>query len=355
MRAHLTPTPAWQRLPALAATACWVLAAASLAPGARAESGAAGNEAASQQCKTADPAPGPATAGKELEALCAPLSPLAAGVEIPGFKCEPFSAQTGLNCIGRVPGYPREVVMVIPPGFKPEKNPEIIVHLHGHNNTGYGPEHLLKRFGLASGLAQSGRNAILIAPHSKEKCEDFNRYFSAKKPEAFEHLVGRSLDALKSAQVIDADAKPGPITLTAHSGGYVAAADILKSGAFASSPKGSDQATPQKIREVLLFDATYGAKKPPVFTKFASNKNNRLWIAYQPGTATARGAARIKLQKGAFRSSSRLAPNSAALTEALRSNRQGAFPAHLGKPGDTRAKIHNDIFLEYFPVFLKGR
>ncbi len=124
----------------------------------------------------------------------------------------------------------------------------MLVHFHGHSTTA---ERALARHELREQLTDSKQNAILVVPQLALLAPD-SSCGKLEHQGGFARLLGdvlRTLDspvvraATKSAS-IPRDAAIGRVCLSAHSGGYHAAASVLKQGAIA-------------VRETYLFDALY--------------------------------------------------------------------------------------------------
>jgi hypothetical protein len=123
----------------------------------------------------------------------------------------------------------------------------VLVHFHGHNTTA---EHAMAAHELREQLADSRQNAVLIVPQLAVLSADS----SCGRLEAPGGLVALLAEALATAAregdvtlgdtAFPADAPVGTVCVSAHSGGFHAAACSLRSG-------GVD------VREAYLFDALY--------------------------------------------------------------------------------------------------
>jgi hypothetical protein len=205
---------------------------------------------------------------------------LGMGAGLPGFDC--VSTAAAARCVGRVEGYPRPVAVVIPVGYERTGGARIVLHLHGFNLS---PERPLEAFlsgaddRLEAGFVESGRRAILVVPHSRGRCDDFNA--SLAGPAAFRRFTANVASLLRSAGLTE---RPGieTLTLTGHSGAYEPIAAILEGGVHATA-----------IREVYLLDSRY--LRAETFDAWVrADAGRRFWSAFIPGGGgTARGHARL--------------------------------------------------------------
>lgn len=211
-------------------------------------------------------AAGPWVAASEVVSPGAVADPaLTAGLlEMQGFKCNP-SAKEGTTCVGTIDGYPREVALLVPPGFRAGDRAALILHLHGFNLDNHPLSYMLAYFRMAQSLAATARNAILVVPLSYGRCDDFNQSLAdtAGHYRAFIDRVAAVIQGASLARV----AEPASITLTGHSGSYRALAAIIENGIY-----------PERTRELYLLDATYGLAES--FERFAADPHHRFWSAY---------------------------------------------------------------------------
>jgi hypothetical protein len=141
------------------------------------------------------------------------------------------------------------VVVFVPEHFR-FREPEgaaVLVHFHGHNTTA---DRAIEAHALREQLADSKQNAILVVPQLATMAADS----SCGKLETPGGLLRLLREALMTAAVTgrgvlgDAafprDTRLGTVCMSAHSGGYHAAASSLRVGAV-------------DIRELYLFDALY--------------------------------------------------------------------------------------------------
>ncbi|MBX3215924.1 MAG: hypothetical protein KF850_28045 [Labilithrix sp.] len=125
---------------------------------------------------------------------------------------------------------------------------QLVVHFHGHNST---VERATVAHQLREQLFDSKQNAILVVPELAALAADSSAG-KLEAPGAFARLLGDVLATLdtREARVAlgssapGARATPGRVCVSAHSGGYHAAACAVRSGGV-------------KVHEVYLFDALY--------------------------------------------------------------------------------------------------
>ena len=136
------------------------------------------------------------------------------------------------------------VGIYIPPGFKPGKAIDFVVHFHGWNNH---VSNVFDRYQLKRQFNETGLNAILLVPEGPKDAPDSSGGKLERVPGAFKLLMEEILTYLKEQKRIPDANLVGKITLTAHSGGYNVVSAILKRGGITSN-----------ITDVVLFDASYG-------------------------------------------------------------------------------------------------
>jgi hypothetical protein len=142
------------------------------------------------------------------------------------------------------------VIAFVPKHFRASRDGSVsvIVHFHGHSSTA---ERAMTAHQLREQLFDSKQNAILLVPEIAVMAPD-SAAGKLETPGAFARLVEdalRTLDGRDGRAALGPSALPGgPATgrviVSAHSGGYHAAALALKHGGVA-------------VREVYLFDALY--------------------------------------------------------------------------------------------------
>lgn len=145
------------------------------------------------------------------------------------------------------------VYVVVPAGFRPtDGKVAMIVHFHGHQTRANAAmvEHELREQ-----LDESGRNAILVVPQLADNARDS----FAGKLEKRGGLARMLREVLDHPELGLSRATIGTLVVSAHSGGFQAAARALDRGGVS-------------VHQVLLLDALYGFSRT-----FAS------WLAGDPG------------------------------------------------------------------------
>jgi len=126
------------------------------------------------------------------------------------------------------------------------RRPPFVVHFHGHSTTA---EAALQTHRLREQLEASKQDAILLVPQGPVNAAD-SSCGKLEAPGGFARLVEdalrtlRSPDGLRATGDVALGHEPGPVIVSAHSGGYHAAAQAVKHGGV-------------EISEVYLFDALY--------------------------------------------------------------------------------------------------
>ncbi len=123
-----------------------------------------------------------------------------------------------------------------------------LVHFHGHNSTA---ERAMAAHALREQLADSKQNAILVVPELAVLAPDSSAG-KLEQPGAFQVMLKDVLTTLRSSRARaalgasgpPAGARPGRVCISAHSGGYHAAACSIRAGGA-------------NVQEVYLFDALY--------------------------------------------------------------------------------------------------
>jgi hypothetical protein len=151
------------------------------------------------------------------------------------------------------PGAPYQdatVIAFVPAHFRLPRDGRapMLVHFHGHNTAA---ERSLVAHQLREQLFDSRQNAILVAPQGPLFAPD-SAAGKLESPGGLARMLRETLDRLASPPVaaalgpaaIGAGAQPGTVCLSAHSGGYHAAACAVKSGGI-------------DVNELYLFDALY--------------------------------------------------------------------------------------------------
>lgn len=147
-------------------------------------------------------------------------------------------------------GYGDDTVFVFVPThyrYRSEEGVAALVHFHGHNTTA---ERAMAAHQLREQLADSKQNAVLVVPQLAVFAAD-SSCGRLEMPDGLARLLGDAIPtAAQTGRVtlgesgFPVDAALGTTCLSAHSGGYHAAACSLRSG-------GVD------VRETYLFDALY--------------------------------------------------------------------------------------------------
>jgi len=153
------------------------------------------------------------------------------------------------------------VAFVVPKGFRPSRQVDLIVHFHGHYNQCV---KAIAQFRLGELLAASGRNAILMVPQGPKEAPDSGGG-KLEKPDAFRAFVEEALSVLKRNEFVPPDAYVRHIVLSGHSGAYRVMAKILDHGGLT-----------ERIAEVWLFDAAYGFWDELAAPFAAANSTKRL-------------------------------------------------------------------------------
>ncbi len=147
-------------------------------------------------------------------------------------------------------GYGDDTVIVFVPDhyrFRPDEGVPTLVHFHGHNSSA---ERALTAHELREQLVDSRQNAILVVPQLAVFAAD-SSCGRLESPGGLARMLGDALPAAASEghvtlgdSAFPERARLGRVCLSAHSGGYHAAACSLKDG-------GVD------VHETYLFDALY--------------------------------------------------------------------------------------------------
>lgn len=140
------------------------------------------------------------------------------------------------------------VWVFVPRHFRPSGHEiPMLVHFHGHSTTA---EHAMATHKLREQLAASRQDAILVVPQGPVNASD-SSCGKLESPGTFARLTSEVLVGLGSRQATRAlrtsafqRARVGRVCLSAHSGGYHAAAQCVRHGGVG-------------INEVYLFDALY--------------------------------------------------------------------------------------------------
>jgi hypothetical protein len=157
----------------------------------------------------------------------------------------------------------------------------LVVHFHGHNSTA---EKALETHRLREQLADSKQDAILVVPQGPIMAAD-SSCGNLDTEGGFARLIDDVFAALRMRSVHAAlgrthpGTEPDRICLSAHSGGYHAAAACLKKGGIA-------------VNEVYLFDALYADGETfrdwVIEGKGKTQKERHKLISYTTGGSTER-------------------------------------------------------------------
>ncbi len=134
------------------------------------------------------------------------------------------------------------VIAFIPRHFRAARDGSVsvIVHFHGHNTTA---ERAIAAHQLREQLFDSKQNAILLVPEIAVMAPD-SAAGKLETPGAFARMIEDALRTLSASGTLPAGSTPGRVCISAHSGGYHAAACALRGGGIA-------------VHETYLFDALY--------------------------------------------------------------------------------------------------
>lgn len=142
------------------------------------------------------------------------------------------------------------VIVFVPKHHRPGAGDAVsfIVHFHGHNSSA---ERAMVAHQLREQLYDSKQNAILVIPELTVMAPDSSAG-KLETPGAFARMLDDVLATLSQrearvalgASAPSRSATPGRVCVSAHSGGYHAAASAIKHGGA-------------KVHEVFLFDALY--------------------------------------------------------------------------------------------------
>lgn len=164
------------------------------------------------------------------------------------------------------------VAVWVPADTGPERPVGIATHLHGHHTTisdVIGPQ------GLPAQVAASGRRVVWIAPQGPVDAAS-GSFGCLVRPGGHQALVDEVLRHLRADGLLR-EAPVARVVLTAHSGGYRAAARLAAT------------ATP-RVDEIHLYDALYG--EVDAFAEFARS-GGTLRVATTPHGGTTAGANRL--------------------------------------------------------------
>jgi hypothetical protein len=142
------------------------------------------------------------------------------------------------------------VLAFVPSHFRAPRDERVpvLVHFHGHNT---GVERTVVAHQLREQLADSRQNAILVVPQGPLFAADSSAGkletpggFARLLREALAHLTTTAAAQALGGAALPRTAQIGTVCVSAHSGGYHAAASCARSGGV-------------EINEIYLFDALY--------------------------------------------------------------------------------------------------
>jgi hypothetical protein len=152
------------------------------------------------------------------------------------------------------PGMPYKdptVIVFVPHHYRFARDGRVsmLVHFHGHNSTA---PLAMAAHELREQLYESKQNAILVVPQGPVLAPDSScgkleadGGFARFVEDVLRTLSGNELRVELGASAIPEGAQHGTVCISAHSGGYHAAAQCVKHGGI-------------EVTEVYLFDALYG-------------------------------------------------------------------------------------------------
>lgn len=163
-----------------------------------------------------------------------------------GIPCDLRSQQIelrGVQCKGKLPGYPQPVRFYIPKDYEKNDKNKLNVFFHGfessgdvyqinkNDRNGYGD------FGAR--LADSGnKKTILVVPESRGQSATYLQYFKDGTGKNFEYFLNQISNATES--------KFASTVISGHSGGYLPIDALLSYPSVA-----------QKVKKIGLFDGSY--------------------------------------------------------------------------------------------------
>lgn len=158
----------------------------------------------------------------------------------------PFPEEGRANGLNGVPYYghydDNTVAVYVPPGFKDNGSIDFVFYFHGWYNTVDG---VLSGFRMLDQFLEARKNAILVIPEGPKNAAD-SYYGKLEQENGFLNLMMEILDSLKGRKEVK-ETIPGKIVIACHSGGVRVLSKILRQGGVT-----------HQIRDVYLFDATYG-------------------------------------------------------------------------------------------------
>ena len=158
----------------------------------------------------------------------------------------PFPEEGRANGFNGVPYFghydDNTVAVYVPPGYKDNGSIDFVFYFHGWYNTVDG---VLSGFRMLDQFLEARKNAILVIPEGPKNAAD-SYYGKLEQENGFLNMMMEILDSLKGRKEIK-ETIPGKIVIACHSGGVRVLSKILRQGGVT-----------HQIRDVYLFDATYG-------------------------------------------------------------------------------------------------
>lgn len=168
------------------------------------------------------------------------------------------------------PHYDDSSIVVVVPSVltQGDAGTNVIVHFHGHMNDNLTT---LERYCMPQALIAQNINAVLVLPQGPYRARDS---FAGKleEPGGFRRMIEDVMATLQREGVV-ADTRVNKVILSAHGGGYRAAAYVLDRGGMR-----------ENVSHVFLFDAFYG--NHDFFAEALRATNISLFAAYTPHLAS---------------------------------------------------------------------
>ncbi|WP_421995304.1 alpha/beta hydrolase [Reyranella sp.] len=180
----------------------------------------------------------------------------------------------------------RRSLLFLPPGFDPRRPAMIVVYFHGQGATL--ERDVVMRQAVPRQVAESGRNAVLVAPQLAYDAADSSAgnfwkpgHFAAFVDEAAERLM-----RLYGDRAVGRTFNLAPVVIVAYSGGYLPAAYALDRGGATHRVKG-----------VILLDALYGDEDK--FAAWVARRRRQTFLlsAYTESTREENGTLQTLLAK----------------------------------------------------------
>lgn len=201
----------------------------------------------------------------------------------------------------------RRVLLAVPDSFDPARPAVIVVFFHGNQATL--TRDVIDRQAIPAQLAQSGLNAVLVAPQFALNALDSSagRFWEPGFFQAFLGEVGERVARCLDDDGLAARFERAPVVLAAYSGGYNPAAAALRFGGANG-----------RIAGVALFDALYGETE--TFADWIRNGNGFFVSAFGRSTRSNNAALASRLASEGlevrYRLPARLGPRAVAFLDA---------------------------------------